>query len=273
MKFVTDLGKGILGQADSVVLWTDILANIPDSVLLKPNVRILNIACGHSTEAILIAKRMLALGISKEDIQNSLYLIDKYNVFTSHAKSNYGFKNVITADFLTWKTDMKFDVIVGNPPFNKGDILLYPAFFKKSLEMAQTVVMIMPTDIESQQVRLKNHNKLIKKHMISISKNITDSFNVGIPDMRYVIASNTISNTEVAYIDPLDLYQEILPTHKRLYPRRGHGEFCRLANHDNVNGVPCIMSIYRGNRIQWANINKKIAGKVKAKLLTDAPWY
>ena len=117
MKFAVDLSKGVLGNADSTELWTEIISNIPDSVLLTPNVRILSVACGHCTEAVILAKRMLALGISKKRVRDSIWLIDKYKVFTNHAKLVYGFTNVITADFLEWKTDMKFDVIVGNPPY------------------------------------------------------------------------------------------------------------------------------------------------------------
>lgn len=117
MKFVTDFSKGVLGQADSVELWEEITNHIPDSVLLKPNVKILSVACGHCTEAVAIAKRMLALGVSKENVNNSIWLIDKYIQFTNPAKVRYGFKNVITYDFLKWKTDMKFDVVVGNPPY------------------------------------------------------------------------------------------------------------------------------------------------------------
>ena len=152
MKFVTDLSKGVLGKADSTELWEDIISHIPDSVLQKPNVRILCVACGHGTTAIVLAKRMLALGISKEAVNDSLYLLDKYIVFTNPVKKVYGFKHVITADFLTWETDMKFDVIVGNPPFsgNKTEIKgtranqLYVQFINKSLKMGKFVGMVLP---------------------------------------------------------------------------------------------------------------------------------
>lgn len=271
MKFVTDLSKGILGTPDSTELWEEIIAHIPDEVLLKPNVRILNVACGHCTEAIIIAMRMLALGISKEAVQQSIYLIDKYQVFTNPAKVIYGFTNVITADFLQWESDMKFNVVIGNPPFNKGDILLYPAFFKKSLNLAEIVVMIMPADIESQQVRLKKHNTIIKTHSSFISDNITTHFDVGIPDMRYIIATKSINNSIIDFVDPLTQHTIILPEHARLYPRRGHGSFSNKKNHD-INGSPCITSVYRGNKIQWTAINKEVANKVKSIATTSAAW-
>jgi hypothetical protein len=139
MKFVTVLNKGILGQADSTEMWNDILIHIPDEVLLRPNVQILNIACGHATEAVLIAKRMLTLGISKEAVQKSLYLLDKYYTFTNPASIKHGFKNVIVEDFLKWKTDMKFDVIVGNPPYQEGgQNKIYNQFSTKALALLKS---------------------------------------------------------------------------------------------------------------------------------------
>jgi hypothetical protein len=133
MKFITDLSKGVIGQADSVEMWEEIIANIPDEVLLKPGVRILIVACGHGTEAVLIAKRMIALGISKESVRESIWLIDKYSVFTNYVKLNYGFTNVVTADFLEWKTDMVFDVVGGNPPYKfEGNNSFYIKFIEKS---------------------------------------------------------------------------------------------------------------------------------------------
>ena len=152
MRFVTDLSKGVLGQPDSEELWAEIIAHIPDEVLLKPGVRILSVACGHSTEALLIAKRMLALGISKEAVRDAIWLIDKYQQFTNDAVVRYGFKNVVQQDFLTWEPGMKFDVVVGNPPFqgSKGNGTraeqLYKRFVEKTISMGPGIVaMVLPS--------------------------------------------------------------------------------------------------------------------------------
>jgi len=139
MRFATDLSKGILGAPDSEEMWTEILSHIPDSVLLKPGVRILNVACGHGTPAIVLAKRMMSLGVSKEDTRDSIWLLDKYKTFTGFVIKNLGFKNVITADFLTWETDMKFDAVIGNPPYQsekENSDQLWPLFTEKSIELA-----------------------------------------------------------------------------------------------------------------------------------------
>lgn len=139
MKFAVDLSKGVLGEADSTELWTEITSHIPDSVLLTPGVKILSVACGHCTEAVIVAKRMIALGVSKEAARESIWLIDKYKQFTNPAKKVYGFTNVVTADFLEWDPGMKFDVVVGNPPYQdslaKSSKKLWPEFFKKTMSL------------------------------------------------------------------------------------------------------------------------------------------
>jgi hypothetical protein len=120
MKFVTDLSKGILGVSDDEILWADILNCIPDTLLLDPNKLILNICCGHGTEADVIVKKMSALGVTDDEIRRRLYLVDKFNVFTNRAKRK-GYKNVVTADILEWSPDIKFDVVIGNPPYQDAD--------------------------------------------------------------------------------------------------------------------------------------------------------
>lgn len=151
MRFVKDLSKGILGQPDSPELWQDIVSHIPNKVLLKPDVKILFPACGHATEADVIVKRMLSLGRSVEKIKDSVYLIDKYKVFTKDAIRK-GYKNVVKTDFLEWEPDMKFDVIIGNPPYqnpgkSKGQKLWYKFIFKSNdlLKKDGYLAMITPT--------------------------------------------------------------------------------------------------------------------------------
>jgi len=116
MRFVTDLSKGILGKPDSTEMWNTIVNSIPDTVFLNKDVKVLCPACGHSTEADAIVQRMHKLGKTSQEIKDSLYLVDKYSVFTKAALRK-GYTNVFKTDFLDWSSDMKFDIIIGNPPY------------------------------------------------------------------------------------------------------------------------------------------------------------
>jgi len=117
MRFITNLSKGILGKPDPFQLWEEIVSYIPDKVFTRDGFKILCPASGHATEADAIVRRMLTLDISVEKIKDSIYLIDKYKVFTNDALRK-GYTNVLQHNFLDWKTDMKFDVILANPPYN-----------------------------------------------------------------------------------------------------------------------------------------------------------
>jgi len=51
--------------------------------------------------------------------------------------------NYVLADFLTWRPNMQFDAVIGNPPYQGGDFgksvykSLWPLFWAKSLELAK----------------------------------------------------------------------------------------------------------------------------------------
>lgn len=166
---------------------------------------------------------------------------------------------------------MKFDIVLANPPYSDRDHLLYPLFFKLSLSLANTVVMIMPTNLTSRASRLKAHNHLVKQHMTFISNNVTNQFNVGIPDIRYVIASKSNINQVVQLPDQLESYQPILPERARLTTRRGNNQFSRIHNQTD-NGVAVMNCIHRGNKIQWRTIKSEIANTVKQSMITTAEW-
>ena len=165
-----------------------------------------------------------------------------------------------------------FDVGLMNSPYSNGDFLLYPPFFEKLLTLAKMNKVVMPVDLNSQQVRVKAHNKRVKKHMIDMSENVTDQFGVGIPDIRYITASATVENEVEDYVDPLDSHPNLYPERKRLHPRRGVGGFSRKSNHDE-NGIDVMTTIYRGNKIQWATVKKDLVNKTKTSLISDAPYF
>ena len=165
-----------------------------------------------------------------------------------------------------------FSIALSNPAYSDGDNLLYPPAFKQLLQLAETVKIVMPVDLESQQVRIKSHNKLVKKHMTAMSQNVTDEFKVGIPDIRYITASLTVENEVPDYVDPIDSHSVLYPERKRLSPRRGMGGYSRKANHD-INGVDVMLTIHRGNKIQWVKVTKTLANKNKVSMISDSPYF
>jgi SAM-dependent methyltransferase len=133
-------------------------------------VRILSVACGHGTEADIIAKRMLKLGRSANEVKNAIWLIDKYSPFTGQAIAK-GYKNVIHADFLTWDfKNMNFDVVVGNPPY-KGRAALHQQFFNKGFSLLSDkgqIVFIQPATMYFN--KKSNRRKAPELKMLEIVK-------------------------------------------------------------------------------------------------------
>lgn len=210
MRFVTDLSKGILGSADSTIMWTEIISHIPDSIFLKPNARILNLCFGHGAESDIIVERMKALGINDSEIQKRVYLLDKYHVFTNRAKRR-GYTNVITSDFLEWKSEMKFDVVIGNPPYQDptGQNTIYPKFYAKAISVCKPdgyISMITPPAIIPGLWGVKDPDGIkmptpIQIERIKVGKVVKDFFPGVASDFCYFILKNTSSgNTQVTVV-------------------------------------------------------------------------
>jgi hypothetical protein len=229
--------------------------------------------------------RHISKAISNIEKGDTVVLIDrlsrnrwsKYFKYNSIDEESLNINYITQEEFFNMsetKDNKKFPFNIGlmNSPYSNGDFLLYPPFFKKLLTLVEISKVVMPVDLNSQQVRVKSHNKLVKKHMIDMSDNVTDQFGVGIPDIRYITASLTVENKVEEYVDPLVSHPNLYPTRKRLSPRRGVGGFSRKSNHDN-NGIDVMLTIYRGNKIQWVKVNKDLVNKVKTSLVSTAPYF
>jgi 16S rRNA G966 N2-methylase RsmD len=176
------------------------------------------------------------------------------------------FKKIIynTVDEFKEKTkNMNFDIVVGNPPYTKGDYILYAPFFERALELGRKVYFVMPVAIDSQQVRLKAHNERLKKHLICKPENVSEYFNIGLDNIHFIEASRFIENTVEAYVDPLDSMPLLYPDRKRIIPVRGFGAYSRIENRD-TNGDEVYTGILRtGFKIE--KIKKEVVQQDRKK--------
>ena len=98
---------------DDAKLWTGIFLNreLKRFIKSKHCNKILIAAGGHGSEVDVLVEMF---GV---DIIDKIVYNDKYSFFCNQIKRKYPSISVVKGDFITTEFDMKFDVVVGNPPY------------------------------------------------------------------------------------------------------------------------------------------------------------
>lgn len=111
-----------------------ILDSLPDRVWEDPTVRFLDpdVGCGRGIFVRVVEERLRKYGHSDENISARVYgytsepIIKNFLVTRYSLVGNYEVKNVLEEEI-----DMKFDVILGNPPYNEATTSEHASSMKK----------------------------------------------------------------------------------------------------------------------------------------------
>jgi len=197
-KWKADPSKGEVFTPSELV--REMLDKIPTSVWENPNSMFLDPCMGKGTFLIEIVTRLINIyGYSKEDAISRVYGYDTCVKYVNHLKRG-GLVNVFHKDFLSEELNMKFDVVVGNPPYQNskesGSESLWIKFVKKAYELSDVVCLVTPKTWcnltkDSYDKQLFN---IFKNHLeyVNLSNNLNKKYFQGVASTfsYYVINKN-----------------------------------------------------------------------------------
>lgn len=192
---------------DDATLWFEIFGNreLKRFIKSKHCKKILVVAGGHGSEIDVLVDMF---GI---DIIDKIVYNDKYSFLCNQIKRKYPGIVVMQGDFTELEFDMKFDVIVGNPPYqgnnDKGTKQpkshnLWSKFAEKGIELLNTnglIAFVTPDSWMSPNSQLL---KMFKDNsLIWVDTEVGKYFSVGSSFTAWCVQKN--KNTQTAVIDGL----------------------------------------------------------------------
>jgi type I restriction-modification system DNA methylase subunit len=198
----------------------EMLDEIPTNVWENPESMFLDPCMGKGTFLIDIVTRLINIyGYSQEDAVSRVYGYDTCVKYVNHLKRG-GLVNVFHKDFLNEELNMKFDVIVGNPPYNNNGKIkgtkqtsgtsLWLQFLKKipSLMNENGICsLIVPAAVGN--TNSLGWKALKEKRVISITTGINEKyFNVGTSISNIVFKNQPPTNKHL--INGVEVNRDVL---------------------------------------------------------------
>jgi site-specific DNA-methyltransferase (adenine-specific) len=134
-------------------LVNEILDQIPVEVWKNSKSTFCDLSMGKGTFLVEIVKRLVYIyGYKEEDAKSRVFGYEIRVKYVNYLKRR-GYKNVFFKDSLIEVFKMKFDVAIGNSPYQKNDgggtgssaVPIYNKFVEKCLEISDNVLLITPS--------------------------------------------------------------------------------------------------------------------------------
>jgi 16S rRNA G966 N2-methylase RsmD len=157
-----------------IKLVSEMVDIIPSHVWLNPKSLFLDPCMGKGTFLIEVVRRLVDIyGYSELDAKSRVFGYDIRVKYINYLKRR-GYVNVQHKDFLDERIEMKFDVVLGNPPYQKQvgpkkTEAIWPKFVEKSFEICKEggyVSLIHPSGWRNVEGNFSKTKNLLK------SKNI-----------------------------------------------------------------------------------------------------
>ena len=280
-----DPSKGEVFTPEELV--REMLDKIPVSVWENPKSTFLDPCMGKGTFLIDILRRLTTIyGHSVEDAMSRIYGYDVRVKYINYLKRG-GFVNVFHKDFLNEEINMKFDVVIGNPPFqntkSESDAgKLYIDITKKTFTLLKEngfCSFITPETI----VRDGRNKFTLKgyKGVMTVNYTANNFFNVGSQIIYWVFCNSYEGDVTVINEDntlSCRGFNESLVQNKdieliNIFEKIKKGKSKMFVSDQQVNSnqesiseeycYPVNMNFFK-NKIRYSNVLPKMYGKTKA---------